>query len=255
MKFQYVAALGLGLLALQAYAADSQSSNLTNVLKTDSDKTSYTIGVDIGENLQAQSIKINPDVLTQGIKDGISGGPLLMNKDEMQQTIAALQKKLIDEQRGKLKEQAQKNEKAGADFLAKNKQNPGVVTLPSGLQYKIIEAGKGEKPVGTDFVTVDYEGKLLNGNIFDSSYQRGKPVNFQLSKIIKGWQEALQKMPVGSTWELYIPSNLGYGEHGSSGVIEPNQTLIFKVHLISIGQEKVLGNDKNAKAVGGDKSM
>lgn len=122
----------------------------------------------------------------------------------------------------------------GEKFLEANKQNPGVVTLPDGLQYKIITEGKGQKPVSTDTVTVDYEGRLVNGKVFDSSYSRGEPAEFPVGGVIAGWVEALQLMPEGSTWELYIPSKLAYGEQGVPPLIGPNETLIFKVHLISI---------------------
>lgn len=123
---------------------------------------------------------------------------------------------------------------AGSDFLAQNKTKSGVVTLPDGLQYKIVTEGTGQKPGLNDRVTVDYEGHLVNGVVFDSSYQRGQPATFGVDAVIPGWTEALQLMPVGSTWELYIPSNLAYGEAGAPGAIGPNEVLIFKVHLISI---------------------
>lgn len=129
---------------------------------------------------------------------------------------------------------ADQNKQAGEAFLAANKSQPGITTLPSGLQYKIVIQGDGPKPTKNDIVTVDYEGKHLNGQIFDSSYQRGQPATFPVSGLIPGWQEALQIMPVGSTWELYIPSNQAYGERGAPGAIGPNETLIFKVHLIGV---------------------
>lgn len=122
----------------------------------------------------------------------------------------------------------------GAAFLEANKNKSGVVTLPSGLQYEVIEQGKGKKPSLKDTVTVDYEGKLIDGTIFDSSYQRGEPASFPVSQVIAGWQEAIPMMNVGSTWMLYIPSSLAYGKEGAGGVIGPDQTLVFKVHLISI---------------------
>lgn len=131
---------------------------------------------------------------------------------------------------------AEQNKQAGTAFLTANKNQSGVVTLPSGLQYKIIDAGTGPKPGKNDVVTVDYEGKHLDGKIFDSSYQRGQPATFPVSGVIPGWQEALQMMNTGATWELYIPADLAYGERGAAGAIGPNETLVFKVHLISIQQ-------------------
>jgi len=129
---------------------------------------------------------------------------------------------------------AEQNKKAGEAFLESNKNQPGVKTTPNGLQYKVIQAGTGPKPSKNDIVSVDYEGKHLNGQIFDSSYQRGQPAMFPVSGVIPGWQEALQMMNTGSTWELYIPANLAYGERGAPGAIAPNEALVFKVHLISV---------------------
>jgi FKBP-type peptidyl-prolyl cis-trans isomerase FklB len=128
------------------------------------------------------------------------------------------------------------NAKEGAMFLTNNKGQQGVVTLPSGLQYKILNQGNGPKPSKNDIVTVDYEGKHLNGQVFDSSYQRGQPATFPVAAVIPGWQEALQMMNQGSVWELYIPAHLAYGERGAPGAIGPNETLVFKVHLISVQQ-------------------
>ncbi len=127
-----------------------------------------------------------------------------------------------------------KSTDTGAAFLAANQKKPGVVTLPDGLQYKVIVEGKGEKPTQTDTVTVHYAGTLINGKEFDSSYKRGEPATFPVGGVIAGWTEALQLMPVGSTWELFIPASLAYGEQGAGGVIGPNETLIFKVQLISV---------------------
>jgi len=122
----------------------------------------------------------------------------------------------------------------GESFLEKNKAKDGVVTTSSGLQYEVLNAGSGKKPGPNDVVTVDYEGKLVNGTVFDSSYKRGQPISFPVNGVIAGWTEALQLMPEGSTWMLYIPSNLAYGAAGAGGVIGPNETLIFKVHLIGV---------------------
>lgn len=129
---------------------------------------------------------------------------------------------------------ASKNLTEGEAFLAKNKTKKGVVTLPSGVQYQVLKEGTGPKPTATSVVTVDYEGKLLNGNVFDSSYKRGQPATFPLSNVIPGWQQALQKMPVGSTWRIFIPPQLAYGSRGAGNSIDPNETLVFKVHLIKI---------------------
>lgn len=246
MKKKLITALGLGIMAVNVQAADinkdasqenaNKQANNT-VLKTEGDKLSYTIGADIGENLKSQNLNVNPSLVAQGITDALSGKPMLMSKEQMQETIASLQKKLVEEQKKKFEEASSKNTQEGKTFLNENKDKKGITVLPSGLQYKVIEAGKGKSPSESDFVTVDYEGKLVNGEVFDSSYQRGKPVQFKVSQVITGWQEALQKMKPGATWELFIPPELAYGERGLGGPIGPNETLIFKVHLISVDKE------------------
>ena len=257
MKIKLITALGISLIASNVYAADAANkvnqpataakanASANQVLKTEQEKLSYTIGADIGENLKAQNLNIDPNLVARGITDALAGGQLLMTKEQMQETITALQKKLVDEQKAKFDSASQENQKKGDQFLAKNKNQKGVVTLPSGLQYKIIDAGKGKSPNENDLVTVDYEGKLIDGDVFDSSYQRGKPVQFKVSQVITGWQEALQKMKPGATWELFIPPKLAYGDRGLGGPIGPNETLIFKVHLISVD-----GEAKDDKAEG-----
>lgn len=246
MKLKTTAILAAALLSTQVCAAtmssDGQGNTAKNaatnaMLKTERDRLSYTIGVDIGENLQAQSMDISPDILARGIKDATGGKALLMSKDAMQKTLQSFQEKMVAQQKRQIKEQSDKNSQQGEAFLSKNKGKKDVVTLDSGLQYKVLEKGKGASPKKDDFVTVEYEGRLLNGQVFDSTYKRGKPINFQVSQVITGWQEALQKMKPGSTWELYIPSNLAYGDRGLGGPIGPNETLIFKVHLISVGKD------------------
>lgn len=248
MKSKLITALGLSLIVANVQAAavsadakkdggTAKAAETNSALKSDSDKLSYTIGADIGENLKSQNIDVNPSVVSKGLTDALTGQKLLMTKEQMQETISNLQKKLVEEQKKKFEESSQKNASAGKAFLEKNKAQKGVVTLPSGLQYKIVDEGKGASPTENDFVTVDYEGKLTNGEVFDSSYQRGKPVQFKVSQVITGWQEALQKMKSGATWELFIPPELAYGERGLGGPIGPNETLVFKVHLISIDKE------------------
>ncbi len=204
-------------------------------LKNDNDRASYTIGVDMGKSLKAQNLQLNIDMLARGIKDGLAGSPLLMTDDEMRQTLLTLQKQIIAKQQADMKVLGDKNLQAGQKFLDDNKTKPGVKVTANGLQYKVIDDGKGKMPASSDVVTVDYEGKLINGQVFDSTYQRGKPATFQLSQVIEGWQQALQMMKAGATWELYIPPKLAYGDKGLGGPIGPNETLVFKVHLISVG--------------------
>jgi FKBP-type peptidyl-prolyl cis-trans isomerase FklB len=226
--------------------ADAAATALTS----EQDKISYTIGADIGQSLKAQDVQIDAGLVAKGLSDAYGGKKLLMSQDEMKKTITDLQKQVVDKQQAKMKNMADKNSKKGDDFLAKNKTKAGIVALPSGLQYKVVTAGKGQSPSENSTVKVDYEGKLLDGKVFDSTYKRGEPVEFKVSQVIPGWQEALQKMKQGATWELFIPAKLAYGERGfmnpGGTSIEPNETLVFKVHLISVMSDaKAKGKAKN----------
>jgi FKBP-type peptidyl-prolyl cis-trans isomerase FklB len=190
-------------------------------------KVSYSIGIDIGRNMKRQLIEVDIDLLMRGIKDGLGDGKSAMSDSLMQQTMAAWQKEMI----AKINE---KNKKEGEAFLAENKKKAGIVTLPSGLQYKILKDGTGKSPKATDTVVTNYRGTLISGKEFDSSYRHGQPATFPCNQVIAGWTEALQKMKVGSKWQLFVPSNLGYGENGAGQDIGPNATLIFEVELLEI---------------------
>jgi FKBP-type peptidyl-prolyl cis-trans isomerase FklB len=205
-------------------------------LKTQKDKASYAIGLDMGNSLKKNEIDVNPDILFRGIKDAMSGGKQLLTEQEIKDVITALQKDLQAKQQEKMKVLAEKNKKEGESFLAENKKKDGIITLASGLQYKIIKNGGGKMPKATDSVTVNYRGTLIDGSEFDSSIKRGQPATFQVSGVIPGWTEALQLMREGSKWQLFIPSNLAYGERGAGGTIGPNAVLIFEVELISINK-------------------
>ncbi len=229
MKAALVAAImGVALLTSQAFAGEQTS------LKNEKEKVSYIIGVNIGRNLKAQSVEVDPDLVSKGMKDVASGGKLLMTDDEMKGTMEAFQKEMTTKHNEELKKVGEKNKAEGEAFLAANKKKPGVVTLPSGLQYKVITEGKGKAPKATDIVTVNYKGTLIDGTEFDSSYKRGEPATFPVNGVIPGWTEALQLMKEGSKWELYIPSNLAYGERGAGKTIGPNATLVFEVELLSV---------------------
>jgi FKBP-type peptidyl-prolyl cis-trans isomerase FklB len=204
-------------------------------LKTQKDKLSYAIGIDMGTSLKKNAIDVEPDILFRGIKDALSGSKPLMTEQELKETIQTAQKELMAKHQAQRKVLAEKNKKEGEAFLAANKKKKGVKTLPDGLQYKIITEGKGEKPKATDTVTVNYKGTLIDGTEFDSSYKRNQPATFPVSGVIKGWTEALQMMPVGSKWELFVPADLAYGERGTmGGPIGPDAVLIFEVELLSI---------------------
>lgn len=207
-------------------------------LKTDKDKQSYAIGINVGkglgQNLKQTGLDIDPAILTRAIKDVLAGDKQSMTDQEAQETLKNLQTDLRKEQQLKQEQAASTNKKEGDEFLAANKAKEGVTTLPDGLQYKILQEGTGPKPAATDEVTVNYRGTLVNGTEFDSSYKRNQPATFNLNGIIKGWTEALQLMPVGSKWQLVIPSDLAYGPSGRPPVIGPNSTLVFEVELVSI---------------------
>ena len=203
-------------------------------LKTPKEKLSYALGMDLGNQFKSQSVEIDPDLFTKALKDVFSGGKLQMTEEQARAAIAELQKDMMQKQQAQAAVAGEKNKAEGQAFFAKNKTAQGVVTLPSGLQYKILKAGEGKKPTGDDTVVCHYRGTLINGTEFDSSYKKNEPVTFPLKGVIKGWTEALQLMPVGSKWQLFIPSELAYGDRGAGGAVPPNATLIFEVELLSI---------------------
>lgn len=216
----------------KTHTATSSSSAVT--LKTKKDKLSYALGMNIGTNLQKQQIPLDPSLLARGIRDSMTGAKTLLTEDEMKTVLTEAQNEMKQEMEAKMKQEADTNKKAGEDFLAANKSKQGVTTLPSGLQYKVITMGTGAKPTASDTVVCNYRGTLTNGTEFDSSYKRGQPATFPVGGVIKGWTEALQLMPVGSKWQLFVPADLAYGEHSPAPQIPPNSTLIFEVELISI---------------------
>jgi FKBP-type peptidyl-prolyl cis-trans isomerase len=204
------------------------------VLKTDKDKTSYALGMTIGKSLQKQEIDVDPAILTRAIKDTLSGGKLALTDQEAQATLTQFQADMKKNMEAKMQAAGEENKKKGDAFLAANKDKEGVVTLPSGLQYKILTAGTGPKPTASDTVVCQYRGTLIDGTEFDSSYKRGQPATFPVGQVIHGWTEALQLMPTGSKWQLFIPSDLAYGARGAGATIGPNSTLVFEVELVSI---------------------
>jgi FKBP-type peptidyl-prolyl cis-trans isomerase FklB len=207
------------------------------VLKTQKDKVSYAIGLNIGKSFRKDSVDVNSLIFARGVKDAITGAKPLLTDDELKAALTELQAELKKHQDDAARVAGDTNQKAGETFLAENKTKDGVVALPSGLQYKIITAGTGPKPAETDSVVCNYRGTLLDGTEFDSSYKHGQPATFPVNGVIKGWTEALQLMPVGSKWQLFVPADLAYGARGAGGEIGPNATLVFEVELISI-QEK-----------------
>jgi len=224
--------------ALFVLAAGPAGAQEKPALKDQKEKISYIIGMDIGGNFKKQSIDIDPDIMARGIKDGFSGAKPLLSEQEAREVMTAFDKEMKVKQEAAQKAAGEKNKKEGEVFLAENKKKEGVKILPSGLQYKVIKPGTGKKPAATDTVTTHYKGTLIDGTEFDSSYKRGKPATFPVNGVIPGWTEALQLMEEGAQWQLFIPSNLAYGERGAGRVIGPHATLIFEVELISIQEKK-----------------
>ena len=212
-----------------AMAADAPNIEL----KDQKDKLSYSIGMDIGRNFKRQSIEVNPDILSAGIKAVLQDQKPLLTEEEARQVITTFQTEMRSKQMEKQKEQGEKNKKEGEAFLAENKKKEGVKVTPSGLQYKVITMGTGPKPTTNDTVTTHYRGTLVDGTEFDSSYKRGEPASFPVTGVIKGWTEALLMMPVGSKWQLVIPPDIAYGPSGRPG-IPPNSTLLFDIELLEI---------------------
>jgi FKBP-type peptidyl-prolyl cis-trans isomerase FklB len=211
--------------------ASSVMADGTNLLTDEKSRVSYAIGMMLGHNWQQQGLDVDPDIAARAIKDIQSGGATLLSQQEMQQTLTSFQQEFRAIQQKKKAEQAIKNKADGDAFLAANKNNPGVQTLPDGLQYLVLTNGTGATPTAGDTVTVNYRGTLIDGTEFDSSYKRGQPAQFPVGGVIHGWTEALEKMPVGSKWKLFIPSELAYGENGQRG-IPPNSVLVFEVELL-----------------------
>jgi len=207
-------------------------------LKTAKEKNSYALGMSIGLGMHKRGVDVDPALVARGMRDQMSGAKTLMSEDEMKATLQQLNNEVVKQQEAKAREAGAANRKEGDAFLAANKAKPGVITLPDGLQYKVLTEGTGPKPGAGDTVTVNYRGTLVNGKEFDSSYKRGQPVSFPVGGVIKGWTEALQLMPVGSKWQLFIPAELAYGDHPPTPDIEPGEVLIFDVELLSIGAKK-----------------
>lgn len=257
MKTKIITATALGLVSLQSYAALEPPSILTTPptqltqpsaipgqpnkpvpsptgINTDIDKLSYSVGVQLGQGLRMRGMNVNIEVLIKGIRDGYNAAQLQMKEQDIRNTLAAYQRKAAEEMQAKMKAQQDQNSNVGKDFLTQNKNQPGIKTTESGLQYKVITEGNGEKPMASDTIVVNYQGTTIDGKEFDSSYKRGEPMTAPLKYMIPGWVEALQMMKKGSTWMLYIPAHLAYGDRGAPPVIGPNQTLIFKVELIDV---------------------
>jgi FKBP-type peptidyl-prolyl cis-trans isomerase FklB len=227
MKYIFIIVLSLTLFFGVSTAKEKLNPKEQKV------RISYSVGYQVGGDFLRQGKDINPEVLLKGVMDAMAGTGPLMTRKEMRSTLIELQRNLTATQEKKMMEMAEKNLEAGMAFLMENAKKEGVVTLPSGLQYKVIKKGSGKTPAFSDEVTVHYRGTLIDGTLFDSSHRRNKPSTFPVSGVIAGWTEVLQLMKEGSKWQLIIPPDLAYSDK-RTGIIEPNSTLIFEVELISI---------------------
>ncbi|MDH5632118.1 MAG: FKBP-type peptidyl-prolyl cis-trans isomerase [Gammaproteobacteria bacterium] len=225
MKYNY---LVITLASALALGACNKKADVD--LSDDKNKLSYAIGFQVGSNLKAQEMDVNPDAIAEAIADVLADTKSKLTHEQMQAAMMNLQKKKMEAQQAK----GDENKKAGEAFLAENKKKEGVKVTESGLQYKVVEAGKGNNPKESDTVVVHYRGTLIDGTEFDSSYSRKQPATFKLGQVIKGWQEALKLMKPGGKMHVAIPSDLAYGERGAGGKIGPNSTLLFEINLIEV---------------------
>jgi FKBP-type peptidyl-prolyl cis-trans isomerase FklB len=232
-KESLMKSVGLVLLCTAIISAQAESQEKKE-LKTQKDSVSYSIGLDIGKRLKQQSVEIDADLVARGMKDAESDSTRLLTEDQAESVINSFQHQIAAKLDSVKKALGTKNKADGEAFLTENKKKEGVIVLPDGLQYKVLKEGNGKKPKADETVTVNYRGSLIDGTEFDSSIKRGEPSTFRVNGVIKGWTEALQLMPVGSKWQLFIPPELAYGERGAGEVIPPNATLIFEVELLSI---------------------
>ncbi|MFU8819266.1 MAG: FKBP-type peptidyl-prolyl cis-trans isomerase [Desulfurivibrio sp.] len=233
LRFPLVMMVALAFLATGCGANGGQAEKRPQ-LKSVKDKVSYSIGLNIGADFVAQGMEIDADLLALGIKDAVGRAEPLLSDEEMQEAIVAFQGEMLSRQEEMMSELSAENLRAGQAFLAENADREGVISLPSGLQYRVVEQGEGVSPAATDRVSVHYEGRLVDGTVFDSSLERGEPAVFPVAGVISGWTEALQLMSEGAKWEIFLPADLAYGERGAPPVIGPNAVLVFDVQLLKV---------------------
>ncbi|QDT30749.1 Peptidyl-prolyl cis-trans isomerase Mip precursor [Gimesia panareensis] len=221
-------------IAFFGCASLAQAQNEKSQLKDQKQKVSYGIGFNLGQNLMRDNLDLDPQILAKGIIDAMTKQKPQMTEDEIRATLLAFQEQLRKDAQTKMEKAAQANVAKGKKFLADNAKKEGVKTTKSGLQYKVIKSGKGKTPKLTDEVTTHYRGTLIDGTEFDSSYKRKQPATFPVNRVIGGWTEALQLMKEGDKWQLFIPSDLAYGERGSGPDIGPNEVLIFDIELLKV---------------------
>jgi FKBP-type peptidyl-prolyl cis-trans isomerase FklB len=222
-------------------------------LKTEDDKVSYSVGFSMGSSFKQDELKINLEILQQGMEDGFTGSKQLLDEEEVKKTMMAFKEKMRAKKQAEymkrmeeIKKQGEANKEKGRQFLEENKAREDIVTLESGLQYKILKKGTGASPKPTDTVKCQYRGTTIDGKEFDSSYERGKPATFAVNRVIKGWTEGLQLMKEGGKWQFFIPSELAYGERGAGKNIGPNEVLVFEVELLEIEKPDTKESEKKS---------
>lgn len=228
MKRKLLSTALVAVLSSTSLTALSADTKLDSVEK----QASYALGSDLAKNFQQQGVEIDIPALVLGMQDAMGNKPLRLTDKEMQQAVNEVKKQVMQKQAEARKKLAEENAQKGEAFLAKNKKRDDVKVTKSGLQYRIIEPGKGATPKENDVLTANYKGTLIDGTEFDSSYSRGTPIEFQMGDVIPGWGEALKMMKPGAKWEIFVPPSLGYGSKGAGEIIGPNETLIFTIELI-----------------------
>ena len=228
-----IAVACFGLFSVQA-CSQSPEKGAPMELKTQQDKASYSIGVSIGKNLKDQKVEIKTDILVKGLLDAYTGAKTQLTEKEMGDVLTQFQQEIMAKTQEEAAKKGVENKSKGEKFLVDNKNKPGVKTTPSGLQYTVISEGTGPKPTASSTVKVHYTGKLIDGTTFDSSVDRGEPIEFPLNGVIKGWTEGVQLMSKGSKYKFFIPADLAYGDRGAGNAIGPNETLVFEVELLDI---------------------
>ncbi|MFO7728249.1 MAG: FKBP-type peptidyl-prolyl cis-trans isomerase [Desulfonatronovibrio sp.] len=233
-KFFILLGLCLTLTACGQSETETGTAEQPVTLETSTEKASYALGMDIGNNISQGEMSIDVDVLLRGLRDGLENNDPLMSEDEQMEALMALQQEFMEAQAEKTQQQAQQNIEEGTAFMDEFRERENVVETESGILYRVITEGEGEKPEAEDVVTVHYQGTTVDGTVFDSSIERGEPATFPLNQVIPGWTEILQLMPQGSKWEVVIPPEQTYGDQEAGPQIGPNSTLIFEIELIEV---------------------
>lgn len=221
------------MLIAALFAAGVSNAHATE-LKTFEQKLGYALGADMAEGLKEKGLKVDPQALLQGFQDQMAGKPLKLSEQALNELAAETQKKVAAHEAAQQARLAKENAEKEKRFFAENGKKSGVKTLPEGIQYQVLKKGTGPTPKLDDTVDVHYKGMLLNGKVFDSSYDSGKPLRIQLNQVIKGWQIVLPKMHMGDKWRVWIPAKLAYGEHGAGDVIGPHEPLVFEIELLNV---------------------